>query len=164
MKRNNSVTPGISLKIVGYRRHYGDCYGNDLGHFLQRLSECRKLCDENAQCKAFTFINTDLFLLLKPDWPTDHTCFLKSNCSENTLHRNWTGVYTYFKGLTGTGKYSCFSFWVLKEPKLFFPFVLSARSIYSTIETLSFNAAGNYGEKYELKHVLMVPKTITWPF
>ena len=109
MKRNNSVTPGISLRSSD-TGDITETYGNDLGDFLQTLSECRKLCDENAQCKAFTFINTDLFLLLKPDWPTDHTCFLKSNCSENTLHRNWTGVYTYFKGLTETGKYICFSF------------------------------------------------------
>ena len=97
---------GYFPEIVGYRRHYGDCRGNDLGSPVQTLSVCRKMCDEDERCKAFTFINTPLFRLLHPNWTTPNTCFPRDNCTENTLLRNLVGIYTYFKGLTETGKKS----------------------------------------------------------
>ena len=96
---------GYFPQIIGYRRHYGDCYGNDLnlGSNIQTLSECMKMCNEDERCKAFSYINPPLFRLHKSNWG-DQNCLPKSSCSENTLNKNLSGIYTYFKGLTETGK------------------------------------------------------------
>ena len=61
-----------------------------------------EMCNENEQCKAFSYVNLSPFRLHKPDFP--NTCLLKTSCLENILDKNLSGIYIYFEGLTETGK------------------------------------------------------------
>ena len=91
---------GYFSDVVGYRKVYGDCYGNDLPPaIISTLVDCAQMCDENEECGAFSFVNPPIFKSLSKSWD-EQMCLLKSQCKEGNLDTPNPGIYTYFRGLS----------------------------------------------------------------